>query len=122
MSTDGIGRFVDFTETVSKILSEVESEAQEYRDCADAFLEKFSLHQSGINSYDVRTVRKDEYLLATGGDDNLFSLVRFKIYRGEDEKEARVSLLSKWSTSAAHYAQITGTRAGFLNPTKGIGT
>ncbi|XP_076663163.1 trafficking protein particle complex subunit 31 isoform X1 [Andrena cerasifolii] len=110
MSTDGIGRFVDFTETVSKILSEVESEAQEYRDFADAFLDKFSLHQSGINSYDVRTIRKDEYLLATGGDDNLFSIIRFKIYCGGDEKEARVSLLSKWSTSTAHYAQITGIR------------
>ncbi|XP_076163612.1 tRNA (34-2'-O)-methyltransferase regulator WDR6-like isoform X1 [Ptiloglossa arizonensis] len=110
MSTDGIGRFIDFTDTVSKILKVIQNEGQQFQNCTDASFAKFNLHQSGINSYDIRTIEKDEYLLATGGDDNLFNLIRFKICLSENGKELCISLSSKWNTSKEHYAQITGIK------------
>ncbi|XP_076618371.1 tRNA (34-2'-O)-methyltransferase regulator WDR6-like isoform X1 [Colletes latitarsis] len=110
MSTDGIGRFIDFTDTVSEILKAVQKEDQQFQNRIDVFIAKFNLHQSGINAYDMKMIKKDEYLLATGGDDNVFNLIRFKICLSEDEKELYILLLSKWNTSTEHYAQITGIK------------
>ncbi|KOC68853.1 WD repeat-containing protein 6 [Habropoda laboriosa] len=108
MSTDGIGRFIDFTDTISRIIKFHEVEEQEFQNCKDASIEKFNLHQSGINSYDIKMNEKGEYLLATGGDDNLFNLIRFQVQLLNNKKELHISVLSKWSTPNAHAAQITG--------------
>ncbi|XP_053970887.1 WD repeat-containing protein 6 [Hylaeus volcanicus] len=110
MSTDGICRFIDFTDTVSKILKVTQNEDQEFQNCTSAFQAKLNLHQSGINSFDIKMIEKDEYLLATGGDDNLFNLIRFKICSLANEKELNILLLSKWNTSTEHYTQITGIK------------
>nr|XP_033338866.1 WD repeat-containing protein 6 isoform X1 [Megalopta genalis]XP_033338867.1 WD repeat-containing protein 6 isoform X1 [Megalopta genalis] len=110
MSTDGVGRFIDFTEIISKISKGMRSDNQELDDCTDMILAKFKLHQSGINSYAIKTIKKDEYLLATGGDDNLFNLIHFKISSSEDGEQVHILLLSKWNTSTAHFAQITGIK------------
>ncbi|XP_076278928.1 trafficking protein particle complex subunit 31 isoform X2 [Lasioglossum baleicum] len=111
MSTDGVGRLIDFTEVVS-IISKggIQSDDLELKDCAGTILAKFNLHQSGINSYDIKVIKKDEYLLATGGDDNLFNLTHFKVCLSEDDNQTRVILLSKWNTSTVHIAQITGIK------------
>ncbi|XP_017754598.1 PREDICTED: WD repeat-containing protein 6 [Eufriesea mexicana] len=108
MSTDGIARFIDFTDTVSIIIKFPQTKEEGSQNCKSISIAKFNLHQSGINSYDIKIIGKDEYLLATGGDDNLFNLVHFKIQLLSKEKELYISLLSKWNTSTAHVAQITG--------------
>lgn len=109
MSTDGICRFIDFTNIVSKTSKIMRSDTPESENCIDTVVAEVKLHQSGINSYDIKTIKKDEYLLATGGDDNLFNILRFKIDYEKNKKDLCVLLLSKWNASAAHYAQITGT-------------
>ncbi|XP_015430355.1 PREDICTED: WD repeat-containing protein 6 [Dufourea novaeangliae] len=109
MSTDGVARFINFTDTVSTILKNMQGDDQKIKNCSD-ILAKFTLHQSGINSYDIKNIKKDEYLLATGGDDNLFNLIHFKISFSEEKKVLQVLLLSKWSTSTVHFAQITGIK------------
>lgn len=53
-------------------------------------------------------IEKNEYLLATGGDDNLFNIICFKVQFQSTKKELHISLLSKWNSSTAHAAQITG--------------
>ncbi|XP_071877534.1 tRNA (34-2'-O)-methyltransferase regulator WDR6-like [Bombus fervidus] len=108
MSTDGIGRFIDFTDTISKIVICPQIEEQEFLNCKNAHIAKFDLHQSGINSYDIKVIEKNEYLLATGGDDNLFNVICFKVQLEGKKEELHISLLSKWSTATAHAAQITG--------------
>ncbi|XP_078050638.1 tRNA (34-2'-O)-methyltransferase regulator WDR6-like isoform X2 [Augochlora pura] len=110
MSTDGVCRFIDFTEIISKISKGIQGDNQEINDCTNMILTKFKLHQSGINSYDIKRINSDEYLLATGGDDNLFSLVHFKICLSNDNEQIRIISLSKWNTSTAHFAQITGIK------------
>lgn len=108
MTTDGILRFFDFTDAVSGIYRDTRSENQDNVDFDDAPFAEFRLHQSGINSFDLRSADEDEYLLITGGDDNLLNLVCFRI-RISDNDELLALLLSKWSTASAHSAQITGT-------------
>lgn len=108
MSTDGIGRFIDFTDIISKIIIFPQNEEQEYHNCKNLFIISFNLHQSGINSYDIKMIEKNEYLLATGGDDNLFNIICFKVQFQSTKKELHISLLSKWNSSTAHAAQITG--------------
>ncbi|XP_076389017.1 tRNA (34-2'-O)-methyltransferase regulator WDR6 isoform X2 [Megachile rotundata] len=110
MSTDGIIRFIDFTDIVLKIIQEPHCEKQEFQNYIDVSVAKFNLHQSGINSYDLKAIGKDEYLLATGGDDNLFNIIRFKIETSGKDQQLYVSLLSKWCTSTTHFAQITGVK------------
>lgn len=68
----------------------------------------FFLHQSGINSFDVKFVNDNEYLLATGGDDNLLSLILFKINRKTDA--SFIQIVSSWNSSLVHYAQISGEK------------
>ncbi|XP_017887106.1 WD repeat-containing protein 6 [Ceratina calcarata] len=103
MPTDGICRFIDFTHIVSKIKSKPE---EEFQNCESSLsITGFNLHQSGINSYDIKSIANDEYLLVTGGDDNLLNIVRLKVVSLSD---IQILLLSKWSSSEAHVAQITG--------------
>ena len=70
--------------------------------------EGFTLHQSGINSFDIKMLDEFKYLLATGGDDNLLSLMVFEIVL--DQKDiAFIKIISSWKTDSAHFAQITGS-------------
>ncbi|XP_034191161.2 tRNA (34-2'-O)-methyltransferase regulator WDR6 isoform X2 [Osmia lignaria lignaria] len=110
MSTDGIVRFIDFTEIVSNIVKEPNCEKEEFFNYTDVSIGKFNLHQSGINSYDIKMIGNKKYCLATGGDDNLFNVIHFKIWISSENEQLRVSLLSKWNTSTAHGAQITGIK------------
>lgn len=110
MSTDGICRFIDFTDTISNIIEFSQIEKQQFENYKDIFITKFNLHQSGINSYDIKIIEKDEYLLATGGDDNLFNIIHFNVQLQNKKMKIHISLLSKWSTSTAHVAQITGKK------------
>ncbi|XP_076754187.1 tRNA (34-2'-O)-methyltransferase regulator WDR6-like isoform X2 [Xylocopa sonorina] len=108
MSTDGIGRFIDFTDYISKIIQFQQTEEYKFQDIKDVSIAEFDLHQSGINSYDIKMIGQDEYLLGTGGDDNLFSIIRFKVQLLSAKGRLDILLLSRWSTSATHAAQITG--------------
>lgn len=105
MSTDGMLRFFDYTNIVMKIYEDTNSE--DIIDFSDVPFAEHSLHQSGINSFDLNYLNKNKYLLATGGDDNLLSLVCFQIDTN-NRKTVSVVILSKWSTATVHSAQITG--------------
>ncbi|XP_039303311.1 WD repeat-containing protein 6 isoform X2 [Solenopsis invicta] len=109
MNTDGKLRFFDFTDTISKIYEDANSGNQNIVNFNDIPFAEFSLHQSGINCFDLEHVHEDEYLLVTGGDDNLLSVVYFQIYISESNKLS-AEILSKWSTPSAHSAQIVGVR------------
>lgn len=107
MSTDGKLRFFDFTDMVSKIYEDANSGNQSIRNFRDIPFAEFSLHQSGINCFDLQYMYNGEYLLITGGDDNLLSVVYFQICISESNKLS-AKILSKWSTASAHSAQIAG--------------
>ncbi|KAL6261293.1 hypothetical protein P5V15_008815 [Pogonomyrmex californicus] len=109
MTTDGKLRFFDFTDIISRIYKDANSGNQNIIDFNDVPLAEFSLHQSGINSFDLKHIREDEYLLTTGGDDNLLNIVCFQIYVSENNKLS-AKILSKWSTTSAHSTQITGVK------------
>ncbi|XP_019886764.2 WD repeat-containing protein 6 [Ooceraea biroi] len=109
MTTDGVLRFFDFTETVSKIYEDAHSENQDNVDFSNAPFAEFSLHQSGINSFDLKSADEDKYLLITGGDDNLLNLVCFQLCVSQNDKLLSL-MLSKWNTASAHSAQITGLK------------
>ncbi|XP_012532224.1 WD repeat-containing protein 6 isoform X2 [Monomorium pharaonis] len=109
MSTDGKLRFFDFTDTISKIYEDANSGNQNIVDFNHIPFAEFSLHQSGINCFDLKHIHEDEYLLVTGGDDNLLSVIYFQIYISENNK-LLAEILSKWSTASAHSAQIVGVR------------
>lgn len=66
-----------------------------------------SLHQSGINSFDMQVLNVSEYILATGGDDSLLSLLIFEIVL-TNNKDLSIRIKSSWKTTSSHYAQITG--------------
>ncbi|XP_011502561.1 PREDICTED: WD repeat-containing protein 6 [Ceratosolen solmsi marchali] len=66
-----------------------------------------SLHQSGINSFDIKILNNYEYILATGGDDNLLNLLIFKIIFQHNEVLS-IHVVSSWGTISIHSAQITG--------------
>lgn len=74
---------------------------------------EFHLHQSGINSFDFTNIDDNEYLLATGGDDNLLSLTRFQMDLPKNG-DPSVKIISIWKTNSVHYAQVTGN--GIYNP------
>lgn len=107
MTTDGILRFFNFTDTISKIYKDANIENQDIIDFNDGPFAEFSLHQSGINSFDFKRMNEDRYLLITGGDDNLLNLVCFQLCISENNTLSAV-MLSKWSSASAHSAQITG--------------
>lgn len=66
-----------------------------------------SLHQSGINSFDIKVVNDREYILATGGDDNLLNLLVFEIILTNND-DLFIQIKSSWKTTSSHHAQITG--------------
>ncbi|XP_015190391.1 PREDICTED: WD repeat-containing protein 6 isoform X2 [Polistes dominula] len=109
MSTDGIVRYYNFTDIfleASKNMISGNSNLQNIDIIPFAIMK---LHQSGINSYDLKTITEDKYLLVTGGDDNLLCLVLFQICILEDATVS-VEILSKHNISSIHYAQITGVK------------
>ncbi|XP_072762395.1 tRNA (34-2'-O)-methyltransferase regulator WDR6-like [Anoplolepis gracilipes] len=109
MTTDGILRFFNFTDTILKMYEDATIENQDIIDFSDDPFAEFSLHQSGINSFDLKYMDEDKYLLATGGDDNLLNLVCFQLCILENDALSAV-ILSKWNTSSAHSTQITGLK------------
>lgn len=62
------------------------------------------LHQCGINCYDIKQVGDEEFVLATGGDDNLLKITRISV--GKDE----VKMVSELENSSAHCAKIAGDK------------
>ncbi|XP_029178864.1 WD repeat-containing protein 6 isoform X1 [Nylanderia fulva] len=109
MTTDGILRFFNFTDTISKIYKDANIENQDIIDFNDSPFSELSLHQSGINSFDLKHMDEDRYLLVTGGDDNLLNLVCFQLCISENNILSLLTL-SKWNTATAHSAQITGLK------------
>jgi len=107
MSTDGKLRFFDFTDTVSKIYEDANSGNQNIVNFSNIPFAEFSLHQSGINCFDLKNIYEDEYLLVTGGDDNLLNVVYFQICISENNKLS-AKILSNWNTASAHSTQIVG--------------
>lgn len=107
MTTDGILRFFNFTDTISKIYKDANIENQDIINFNDGPFAELNLHQSGINSFDLKHMNEDRYLLITGGDDNLLNLVCFQLCILENDMLSAITL-SKWSTASAHSAQITG--------------
>ncbi|XP_011869820.1 PREDICTED: WD repeat-containing protein 6 [Vollenhovia emeryi] len=110
MSTDGQLRFFDFAKIIEKIYKDAYFGNERILDFSDIPVAVFSLHQSGINCFDLienGDLDEDEYLLATGGDDNLLSVICFKICTSEDN-QLSAEILSKWSTASAHSAKIVG--------------
>lgn len=107
MHTDGKLRFFNFTDVVSKIYDDANSGNQSIVNFSDIPFAEFSLHQSGINCFDLKHMHENEYLLVTGGDDNLLSVVYFQICILENNKLS-AEILSKWSTASAHFTQIVG--------------
>lgn len=106
MTTDGMLRFFDLTDVVSRIHKDANLEDQDIVNFNDAPFAEFGLHQSGINSYDLKSAGENKYLLITGGDDNLLHLLCFRIL--ETDRILSVATLSKWSTASTHCAQIAG--------------
>lgn len=107
MSTDGIVRYFNFTEIFSEAFKNVSTGHCSLQNIDIMPFASMQLHQSGINSYDLKHITEDEYLLVTGGDDNLLCLVLFQLFILED-KTISIEILSKYETSSVHYAQITG--------------
>ncbi|XP_023245733.1 WD repeat-containing protein 6 [Copidosoma floridanum] len=66
------------------------------------------LHESGINSFDMKCLNSSVYLLSTGGDDNCLNLLTFTIKLKENVPS--VQIVSSWHTASTHYAQITGIK------------
>lgn len=112
MTTDGALRFFDFTDIVAQVKVDANLENEDVLNFSDAPFAEFGLHQSGINSFDLKPADENEYFLVTGGDDNLLNLLRFKV--SEDSQTVSAAILSKWSTATAHAAQITGVQYFFL--------
>lgn len=69
--------------------------------------ESYSLHQSGINSFDIKSMGNGEYLLGTGGDDSLLSLIRFQILTN-DNCDTQIKIVWTWKSYSSHTGQITG--------------
>lgn len=63
----------------------------------------FAVHQSGINSLELKKVEEGLFFLVTGGDDNMISASCIQFCGNE------VQLKKLWSTSSVHSCQITGT-------------
>ncbi|XP_031784570.1 WD repeat-containing protein 6 isoform X2 [Nasonia vitripennis] len=80
-----------------------------------------SLHQSGINSFDIKVVNDSEYILATGGDDNLLSLLIFEITLTSNE-DLFIRTKSSWKSTSSHHAQITGLKLLNDNRLVSVGT
>ncbi|XP_066597606.1 tRNA (34-2'-O)-methyltransferase regulator WDR6 isoform X2 [Prorops nasuta] len=67
------------------------------------------LHQSGINAFDIKRLNENNYLLSTGGDDNLLTISQLRI-SAETEKNPSINLSIQWSSPQVHSAQITGVK------------
>lgn len=97
MATDGIVNFWDFSYFLP------DSNRQE----TNKPFTQLHIHQSGINSFDIKKISNHEYLLATGGDDNLLSLILIDIIALENG-DLSAEILKKYSSSDSHSTQITG--------------
>ncbi|KAJ8665194.1 hypothetical protein QAD02_006856 [Eretmocerus hayati] len=98
MGTDGYLCFWSIRVEVEKL--KVESISVDHR-------EGHLLHQSGINSFDIQMLSDNYYLLASGGDDNLLSMVIFEITM-DPMRKISIQVVSCWKTIEAHHAQISG--------------
>ncbi|KAK2584051.1 hypothetical protein KPH14_006501 [Odynerus spinipes] len=110
MSTDGIVRYFNFTDIILGTFKNTSSIYHNQKNFDIMPFATIKLHQSGINSYDLRNINDNQYLLVTGGDDNLLCLVLFQIVISEDNNNISIQILSKYETLSVHYAQITGIK------------
>lgn len=111
MTTDGIVRFWQMN-SVIKNLVENSIEKLDKADEQNVPFANIKIHQSGINSFDFRRIDDSRWLLLTGGDDNLLSLVVIEISLENNQNFAR--LLTAWNSSSIHSAQITGITNIFI--------
>ncbi|XP_012270919.1 WD repeat-containing protein 6 isoform X2 [Orussus abietinus] len=105
MATDGVVNLWDFTAMAISI-SECKSQVTDEQICPFANLH---LHQSGINSFDLHTTRQNQYILATGGDDNLLNLSYFTLNISDNEMPS-IQTIAKWNSNSIHSTQITGVQ------------
>lgn len=107
MATDGVVNFWHLNDAVDAISEEDLSEHDDQVLPTDISpFSRLSLHQCGINSYDLIQLDRSEFMLATGGDDNLICLTVFEI---ESENEGMsIKEITKWNCASAHSTQITG--------------
>lgn len=98
MATDGVVNFWDF----SYLLPDGKNRAVTSKPFT-----QWRIHQSGINSFDIKQIDSHEYLFATGGDDNLISLILFRINLHENG-DLSSEILKNVNSSDSHYTQITG--------------
>ncbi|XP_033222136.1 WD repeat-containing protein 6 [Belonocnema kinseyi] len=98
MATDGIINFWNF--------SFIKNQEKE-KELPKPFT-KIHIHQSGINSFDLEKV-DGNYLLVSGGDDNLLSLIVFNLILLENGNLS-AQIVNKWNSSTCHCAQITGVK------------
>lgn len=80
----------------------------------------FMLHKSGINSFDMKNWNEDEYILVTGGDDNVLKMTLFKINLKKNDLES-IDIVSVFESSSAHCAQITGLELSTENKLYSVG-
>lgn len=97
MATDGIVNFWEFSYLLPN------SNRKEM----NTPFTQWKIHQSGINSFDIKQINSHEYLFSTGGDDNLISLILFQINLLENG-DLSAKILMNNNSFDCHYTQITG--------------
>lgn len=112
MATDGVVNFWDF----SYLLPDGKNRAVTSKPFT-----QWRIHQSGINSFDIKQIDSHEYLFATGGDDNLISLILFRINLHENG-DLSSEILKNVNSSDSHYTQITGIKFYQENKLCSVGT
>ncbi|XP_043272802.1 WD repeat-containing protein 6 [Venturia canescens] len=108
MTTDGFVRFWQMNSTVENLVENSIEKMNRYDEEANVPFANIKIHQSGINSSDFRRIDPSTWILLTGGDDNLLSLVVIEISSRNNKFFA--NLLTTWNSSSIHAAQITGAK------------
>ncbi|XP_051172215.1 WD repeat-containing protein 6 isoform X2 [Leptopilina boulardi] len=111
MATDGIVNFWEFSYLLPN------SNRKEM----NTPFTQWKIHQSGINSFDIKQINSHEYLFSTGGDDNLISLILFQINLLENG-DLSAKILMNNNSFDCHYTQITGIKFFQENKLCSVGT
>ncbi|XP_012255908.2 WD repeat-containing protein 6 [Athalia rosae] len=106
MTTDGFVNFWSLNDIVDAFTKNLLPEKKISSTISYRPFASLRLHQCGINSYDLKKLTESEFILATGGDDNLICLSVLEI--GLENGVLFVREISKWNCSSAHSTQITG--------------
>ncbi|KAK0176366.1 hypothetical protein PV328_000510 [Microctonus aethiopoides] len=108
MATDGFVNFWSMNSTIEEA-SLNDNDKYTERESTLIPFDKWKAHQSGINGYDFRRSKSNEYYLATGGDDNKVNLFIFTTAVSMT-KQTSVQILTTWDSNSIHSAQITGIK------------